>query len=179
MQNHAFLIIFFLIWGAILYSNDEFNLSIINYFLLQAINKILGIQTKITSSRDYILEGDRTQKLLNICKQANASIYVSGPKAKSYFDENLAQENGIQVEWMDYSGYREYTQLYPPFVYNVSILDLIFNEGENAKMYLKSFNSTASADGRAHLALIIFYSFLLSFFILLRSLPWLIFYKKN
>lgn len=33
---------------------------------------------------------------------------------------------------MDYSGYAEYEQLHPPFEHGVSILDLIFNEGDNA-----------------------------------------------
>jgi hypothetical protein len=40
---------------------------------------------------------------------------------------------------MDYSGYREYTQLYPPFQPQVSLIDLIFNEGPNATDYMKSF----------------------------------------
>jgi hypothetical protein len=40
---------------------------------------------------------------------------------------------------MDYSGYPEYPQLYPPFVHEVSIIDLIFNTGPNASKYMKSF----------------------------------------
>ncbi|WP_432772928.1 WbqC family protein [Francisella salimarina] len=47
---------------------------------------------------------------------------------------------------MDYNGYREYQQLNPPFEHGVSILDLIFNEGNNAKSYLKSFNSEDKND---------------------------------
>jgi hypothetical protein len=39
---------------------------------------------------------------------------------------------------MDYSGYREYEQLYPPFEHGVSIIDLIFNTGDEASTYLKS-----------------------------------------
>ena len=39
---------------------------------------------------------------------------------------------------MDYSGYTEYQQLHPPFEHGVSILDLIFNEGNNAKNYFKT-----------------------------------------
>ena len=38
---------------------------------------------------------------------------------------------------MDYSGYLEYPQLYPPFEHNVSVLDLIFNTGPKARMYMK------------------------------------------
>ena len=40
---------------------------------------------------------------------------------------------------MDYSGYKEYEQLNPPFEHGVTILDLIFNEGDRAKEFMKSF----------------------------------------
>jgi hypothetical protein len=40
---------------------------------------------------------------------------------------------------MEYSGYPEYSQLYPPFEHGISILDLIFNEGPNATKFMKSF----------------------------------------
>ena len=41
---------------------------------------------------------------------------------------------------MDYSGYKEYEQLNPPFEHGVSILDLIFNEGSNSTKFMRSFN---------------------------------------
>ncbi|MBI3557892.1 MAG: WbqC family protein, partial [Deltaproteobacteria bacterium] len=42
----------------------------------------------------------------------------------------------IKVTYVDYAGYREYTQLYPPFEHYVSALDLIFNEGPEAPSYM-------------------------------------------
>ena len=65
-------------------------------------------------------------------------MYVSGPTAVDYFDVNLASRYGIKVQWMDYFGYKKYSQLDPPFVHEVTILDLIFNEGPNAKNFMKS-----------------------------------------
>jgi len=85
--------------------------------------------------------GEKSEKLLSICKQCNATTYLSGPAAKNYLDESLFLEEGINVEWMDYSEYPEYNQLYPPFVHEVSIIDLIFNEGHNAKNFMKSFKT--------------------------------------
>ena len=40
---------------------------------------------------------------------------------------------------MDYSGYKKYEQLNPPFEHGVTILDLIFNKGARAKEFMKSF----------------------------------------
>jgi len=119
-------------------SNEEY-LSVINYRLIKVINEILGIKTKISLSNDYDLVNGQTEKLLDICKQAGADCYLSGPAAKDYFDVTLAEQVGINVEWMDYSAYPEYKQLHEPFEHGVTILDLIFNEGPNATKYMKSF----------------------------------------
>ena len=118
---------------------DEEYLSQINYKFITTINEILGIKTKLSWSCDYELIGGQTERLINLCKQTDATHYLSGPAAKDYFDEELAKKENIQVEWMDYSGYKEYEQLHPPFEHGVTILDLIFNEGSNATKFMKSF----------------------------------------
>lgn len=120
-------------------NNAEDKLSNVNCQLISIINKVLDIKTKITTSGQYDLYEGQTEKLLGICEQAGADVYLSGPAAKDYFDMRLAEEKKIQVEWMDYSGYPEYSQSHPPFEHGVSILDLIFNEGPNAAKFMKSF----------------------------------------
>ena len=118
---------------------DEEYLSEINYKFITTINEILGIKTKLRLSSEFELVDGQTEKLLGICKDCNADIYLSGPAAKDYFNEDLAKQENIKVEWMDYSGYKEYEQLNPPFEHGVTILDLIFNKGDRAKEFMKSF----------------------------------------
>lgn len=120
-------------------NNEEENLSQINFELIKIINSILGITTPMHWSNDFNLINGQTEKLLDICKQLAADTYLSGPAAKNYFDNDLAKECNITVEWMDYSNYPEYQQLYQPFEHSVTILDLIFNEGPNAVDFMKSF----------------------------------------
>jgi hypothetical protein len=120
-------------------NNSESQLSQINYKFILLINEILGIKTKISWSSDFELVDGQTEKLLGICQQAGADIYLSGPAAKGYFDEAISEEMGISVEWMDYSGYSVYGQLHNPFEHGVTILDLIFNEGPNSTKFMKSF----------------------------------------
>ena len=115
------------------------SLSEINRIFLKEICSVLGIDTKLTSSTDYELEGDKNMRLVNLCLQAGADTYLSGPAAKSYVDENLFKEHGIQVKWMRYEGYPEYRQLFPPFEHGVTVLDLIFNEGPAATQFMNSF----------------------------------------
>lgn len=124
---------------------DETRLSAINYKFLEGICHILGIKTRISWSMDYDLVEGRNERLVDLCRQAGASEYLSGPAAKTYLDETLFATQGVRVCWMDYRGYREYRQLFcPPFVHEVSIIDLIMNEGpEGAKKYMLSFPSSS------------------------------------
>lgn len=114
-------------------------LSEINYRFMSAINGVLGIETRLRWSSEFELLGDQTERLLGICRQCGASEYLSGPAAKSYLDLEMAAREKIQISWLDYSGYPDYPQLYPPFEHGVTILDLIFNTGPHAANYMKSF----------------------------------------
>lgn len=73
-------------------NNNEQYLSQINYQLIQIINKIIGIKTKIRWSSEFNLVDGRTENLLGICKACQADVYISGPAAKDYFDEELAKK---------------------------------------------------------------------------------------
>lgn len=118
------------------YEKADTNLSEINKSFIEAICDILKISTKIVDSRELNLSGGRQERLEDACVKLNADRYVSGAAARSYLDVQRFLELGIEVDWMEYQGYKPYDQLYPPFVHEVTILDLIFNEGENARDYL-------------------------------------------
>ena len=120
-------------------SNKDEYLSEINYKFIVAINEILGISTKVRWSSDFDLINGKSEKLLGICKDCNANVYFTGPASKDYLDENIFEQNNIKIEWMNYSNYPEYEQVFKPFKHEVTILDLIFNEGKCATEYMKSF----------------------------------------
>ena len=114
------------------------HLSEINRYFIDAISSILGIKTKIYDSREFVLADGKSERLLALCQDLGATTYLSGPAAKDYLDESIFKGANIAVEWMDYSHYTPYHQLFPPFEHGVSVIDLIFNEGINAKNFLKS-----------------------------------------
>lgn len=121
-------------------ASEEY-LSKINHRFITAICTELGIQAKISWSMDYEIGGGKTERLVSICQQAGGSEYLSGPAAKDYLDEATFAAAGIKLAYIDYDGYPEYPQLFPPFVHEVSILDLIFNMGPEAPKYMKSFSN--------------------------------------
>jgi WbqC-like protein family len=112
-------------------------LSVINRVLIEAICRFLGITTQLRVSSDYDLSGDRNGRLVSLCRQAGASVYLSGPSARSYIDVAAFRQDGVEVSWFEYAGYPEYPQLWGPFVHEVSVLDLLFNCGPDAMHYMK------------------------------------------
>lgn len=113
------------------------NLSELNRRLIEAVCNYLGIKTKISNSWDYQLIDGKTERLAEICTQAGANEYISGPAAKDYIEEDTFANRKIKVTWFDYRGYPPYTQQWGEFVHSVSILDLLFNCGTTAHLYMK------------------------------------------
>ena len=133
--------------------SDAAYLSEINAGWLRTLCGLLGIGTQLSWSMDYALTSeDRTERLIELCQRLQADEYVSGPAAKAYLDEAAFNAAGIAVRWMDYAGYPEYRQLYPPFDHFVSVLDLLLSEGPKAPQFMKwcpSSLSEGSADAVA------------------------------
>lgn len=112
-------------------------LSMINKLFIEKVCEQLSIQTEIVDADNFHIEGKKSDAILSILQQiAEVSHYVSGPSARHYLDERLLERHHIKVDWMDYNGYPEYGQLYPPFVHDVSVMDLFFNEGPNSRYFL-------------------------------------------
>lgn len=120
-------------------------LSEVNRGLIEAVCRFLGIETRIRWSTDYRTTATRGERILELCRQAGADEYVSGPAARAYLDEGEFRRDGIAVRWLDYGGYPEYPQFGASFEHGVSILDLLFHTGASAPGYLKSFGA---GDGR-------------------------------
>lgn len=114
-------------------------LTEVNYAFLKLICSILNISTKINFSSEYPSNAlGKTDRLLSICKQVGATDYYSGPSAKNYLDEGMFEAENIHVHYFDFTKYKSYSQLNGKFMNEVSILDLIFNEGPFAKLYFNS-----------------------------------------
>jgi hypothetical protein len=112
--------------------------------LIRRICEGLGMRTRIVDSGDYAPVGDRNERLLDLCRKAGATHYLSGPAAAAYLDEARFAQAGIAVEWMRYDDYPDYPQLHPPFDHFVSILDLLAATGADAPRYMRHDRATAA-----------------------------------
>jgi hypothetical protein len=113
------------------------HLSKLNHDIIEAICRYLGVRTIISSSSEYELLTGKSERLAHLCSQAGATEYISGPSARRYLEESVFTERGISVAWFDYDDYPEYPQLWGAFNHHVTILDLLFNCGNEAPQYMK------------------------------------------
>jgi hypothetical protein len=112
-------------------------LSDLNQHIIKNIsNNFLFIKTKFSDSRQYNLKKTKSDRVIELLKKVGATTYISGPSGKNYLNEKKFFEEEIKLEWMSYDGYPTYSQIYQPFEHNVSIIDLLFNVGPNAREYL-------------------------------------------
>jgi len=112
------------------------NLSELNQYLIRTISReFLGINTDFKDSREFQPEGQRLDRLIDLLVKVGANLYVSGPTARSYIQEDAFKNVGIELVFKEYSGYPEYSQPFPPFEHAVSILDVLFNCGPKSPDY--------------------------------------------
>lgn len=99
--------------------------------LIYVLCDLLGLKRKIVYSSDLGVQGDKNERLIKICKKFGASIFYEGYAGKDYIDKKVFIESGIEVKFQDYR-HPEYNQLYGDFVPYLSVIDLLFNEGDSS-----------------------------------------------
>lgn len=110
----------------------ESGISSLNDKLIKKVCIYLGINTKIIKSSDLNLsENNSTDKLVNICKDLGADKYLAGFGSKNYQDNEKFKQAGIECEVYDFK-HPVYQQLWGDFIPNLSIIDLLFNFGNNS-----------------------------------------------
>ena len=66
----------------------------------------------------------------------NVDVYESGPAAKNYILPEDYKARGIGLAWKNYDGYPAYPQQSEFFIHQVSVIDVLFNTGEDASYYI-------------------------------------------
>ena len=85
------------------------------------------------------IDGQKTDRLIQILTRVGTTNYISGPSAQDYIEAEKFAAANITLEYMRYN-YPEYPQLYPPYDPQVSGLDLLFMVGSDARKYFEKGN---------------------------------------
>lgn len=114
-------------------------LTRVNEAFLNALARELGVATPFSRTESIPRAAKTaTGRLVEICQARGATAYVSGPAARSYIDTAQFEAAGIALGYADYGGYPTYGQELEPFEHGVSVLDLLFRCGPQARDHLKS-----------------------------------------
>ncbi|KZR73692.1 WbqC family protein [Prochlorococcus marinus] len=119
------------------YSIGNASLSKINKeFLMLALtfldSKTLVLHDCDLFERKKLLSMDRSERLLRICKELNASTYLSAPAGKNYLDVECFLKENIDVSFFSYPRYPSYSnsgQVFQPSR-ELSWVDVLMYRGE-------------------------------------------------
>lgn len=121
------------------YSKKWELISDLDIYLIENINKFLGIDAKILKSSEMSIKDTSTERLIKICQKLNADIYISGPGNEEHqVEKNKFDKNKIAIEVGEFASLR-YPQAFPDagFLPYMSIVDLLFNCGPESLKIIK------------------------------------------
>jgi hypothetical protein len=117
------------------------NLSVLNIKCVEMILDYLGVKKEIVISSTLNIDKTKTERLVEIVKKLNGDTYLSGDGAYSYLDEEIFEESRINLLYLNYKPVR-YNQLWGDFIENLSVIDLIFNEGRENTLRILIYDKT-------------------------------------
>lgn len=124
-------------WLASIYErHDEFLADFTIWLTIEVARKIGIDHTRfIRSSEITNIDGQKTDRLIQILKHVGAKHYLTGPSARDYIEKEKFEAANISLAYVQYD-YKLYPQLYPPFDPFVSIFDLMFMTGSKSLDYI-------------------------------------------
>jgi|TARA_Y100001949_G_scaffold145723_2_gene129101 hypothetical protein len=120
-----------------IYDREWNNLVDFNIESITKCCEYLGIKTKLIRASNLLALGKKGDLVLNICKELNAKEYLSTIGSKDYLEDyrDSFEDAGIKIIYHDYT-HPIYKQKGNSFLPNLSILDLILSELDNAYKFI-------------------------------------------
>ena len=103
--------------------------------LIERVRAALQIAVPLVRSSSLAVEGHRSELLAAICKELQATEYLSGPSGRNYLDLDVFRRAGIKVSFHSFQP-PLYPQMHGDFIPGMSILDLLANCGPRSREYL-------------------------------------------
>jgi len=122
------------------YSREWSMLNEFNIELLTTMLRWMNIQTPVRRSSQMSATGVASELVLNLCREAGATHYLSGMGGKNYLEPKSFNQAGVDLVYLPATLPDSYAQLFPKvgFMNHLSALDIIFNCGDTWRSYLPS-----------------------------------------
>jgi hypothetical protein len=107
-------------------------ISQLNIEIVRRLTRILGIDTPLyVASELGAFPEDPDERLIGIARHFGAEIYLAGAGGREYMDLNKYHKAGVQVIFQEFR-HPVYDQLFGEFEPFMSVIDLIFNHGDES-----------------------------------------------
>jgi len=106
--------------------------------MLELARRWFGITRPIVRASTLGLSGQKTERILDMCKKVGAKLYLSGAGGSSdYLDTSAFERAGVGLMWQTFR-HPTYPQRYPQvgFVSHLAFVDLLLNCGPEAREIL-------------------------------------------
>ncbi len=111
-----------------LYKSDCKKLSDLNIASIYMLMELFDIDVDVVYSSKLITTQTKSQRLVEILAQVDATHYLSGIGAKDYHIDKPFDDANIEIIWQDFK-HPIYPQLHGAFIPYLSSIDLLFNCG--------------------------------------------------
>ena len=120
-------------WGDLssVFDKDHALLADLNIELIRYLLEKLGIDVEIVLASSLDTTGEKGELLLNICKAVGAKTYISGISGRDYLNFDEFKKNNIKIVVQEFH-HPIYKQLHEPFIPCMSVIDLLFNYGDES-----------------------------------------------
>jgi WbqC-like protein family len=129
---------------AILVARTYELLADLNRATLEFGLRALNIKTPLSTATDFEFRGQKSDLVLDMCKQLGATSYIFGAQGRNYADVAAFTAAGIDVRFQDYQ-HPTYPQQHGSFEPYMSVIDLLFNAGPESANILMSGNASSVA----------------------------------
>ena len=106
----------------------------LNVEITKGICDILGIKTGVVFSSELGLNDvnmGKTEKVVNLCKKAGITHLYDAKGAEELIDDFIFHKEGISITFQHFE-HPAYKQLWGNFIPYLSVIDLLFNEGDKS-----------------------------------------------
>jgi hypothetical protein len=110
------------------YASHSNNLSVFNLASITMLTGLFDIKIDVINSSGLRSTKTKSERLVELLKQVNATHYLSGVGAKNYHIDKPFDDANIQIIWQDFT-HPVYPQLHGKFIPYLSSIDLLFNCG--------------------------------------------------
>jgi len=115
-----------------LYQHSYEFLVQVNVACIKSLMKLLGLERKLVLASSLPVETeDPTLRLVEICKKLGGDFYLSGRDGANYMDIDMFAGHQIDILFQDFQ-HPQYPQCFGPFEPNMSVVDLLFNCGQES-----------------------------------------------